>query len=273
MTNSELTIFSAFHKEYPVVHCDFITPIQVGQTFSSIDLGFISDANGDNIADKNKTFSEMTAIYWIWKNLDQINSKWIGICHYRRYFTLPQTRIKKKLLYNATRPDLSPIYIDELSNPLLEKLGSEELKTTLTTALSLGKVIVPRAVNLSVDSLSVEQNISIKTHYIYCHIREDWFLMRDAVVKLYPEYQASFDDFFEKETKMYGYNMFIADKQTFSNYCSWLFPILFELEKTVKPCEYQYQKRVFGFFAERLFNLFLHFNKTETVEFPIVFIE
>ena len=56
--------------------------------------------------------------------------------------------------------------------------------------------------------------------------------------------------------------MIIARNKIFDDYCEWLFSILDELENRVDTSEYDdYQKRVFGFISERLFNVYLHFNK------------
>jgi hypothetical protein len=45
-------------------------------------LRFRGDDTGDNISDQNCFFSELTGMYWVWKN---VNSDVVGICHYRRY--------------------------------------------------------------------------------------------------------------------------------------------------------------------------------------------
>ena len=59
-------------------------PIQVGKAISTVDLGFAGDDTGDNISDKNRSFCELTAHYWAWKNLGEAD--YVGLSHYRRYF-------------------------------------------------------------------------------------------------------------------------------------------------------------------------------------------
>jgi hypothetical protein len=52
----------------------------------------ITDSNGLNIANKNHMYSEMTAIYWIWKNTIH---DWKGVAHYRRHLKLNQAQINE----------------------------------------------------------------------------------------------------------------------------------------------------------------------------------
>lgn len=60
-------------------------PIQVGKDLHpDLDLGFINDNQGDNISAKNSGWNELTAIYWGWKNINNVD--YLGLCHYRRYF-------------------------------------------------------------------------------------------------------------------------------------------------------------------------------------------
>ncbi|EAQ58275.1 putative glycosyl transferase [Campylobacter jejuni subsp. jejuni 260.94] len=47
----------------------------------------IGDDTGDNISDKNRFINEFSAIYWAWKNYNQLeNPDYIGFMHYRRLF-------------------------------------------------------------------------------------------------------------------------------------------------------------------------------------------
>lgn len=91
MENSKILV--CCHKKSEVYSDSIYTPIQVGKALHpNLDLGFVADNIGDNISDKNDSFCELTAQYWAWKNL---NCKYIGLCHYRRYFS--ETFDEKKL--------------------------------------------------------------------------------------------------------------------------------------------------------------------------------
>ncbi|MFM6954528.1 MAG: DUF4422 domain-containing protein [Sphingobacteriaceae bacterium] len=264
-TPTNLTIFSVFHKEYPIPRADYIKPIQVGAALSPIKLGFITDDVGDNISERNPTWCELTALYWIWKNLNQIDTQYIGLVHYRRYFfsldrvslLFRSGKFCEPITYHAS-PDLATLNV----------LSSDSLKNKITRQLELGRVIVPKSIPLKLN----RRACSLKDQYIYNHIREDWALMEETVELLYPEYGPTLKQF-QSNTKLYAYNMFIADKVFVSNYCEWLFPIIFAMEQKIKLSSHAYQSRALGFLAERLFNLYIWHNRVNVKEFPVLFLD
>jgi hypothetical protein len=68
--------------------------------------------------------------------------------------------------------------------------------------------------------------------------------------------------------------MLISKKSLFDNYSEWLFDILFELEQEVDLSKYDdYNKRMIGFVAERLINIWIHQNRLSVKEMPVVFTE
>ncbi len=270
MYNKDLTIFSVFHKDYPQPNCDFIKPIQVGKALNTEDLGFLKDDVGDNISAKNPTYCELTAIYWIWKHLDQIESNFIGLSHYRRYFCLPETIKKKKLIFTIEKKNKDGVYSKPLTDEGLKEISSNEIKNNFLSHLNHEEIIVAKPTPLGSNKL---YDFTIKDSYIYNHIREDWFLLEEALQKICPSYAEFAKTYFSTAKEMHSFNMFIGSKEFFNAYCNWLFPILAELESTVKLSEYLYQRRVFGFLAERLLNLYLKKNELPTVEYPVVFFE
>lgn len=60
----------------------------------------------------------------------------------------------------------------------------------------------------------------------------------------------------------------------FDEYCTWLFDILFELEKRTDMTGYDtYESWLFGFMSERLFNVWLERQNLKKCEVPVVFLE
>ena len=114
---------------------------------------------------------------------------------------------------------------------------------------------------------------SIYSHYQHAHYVKDLDCTRDIISELHPEYITSFDAVMQGR-KIHIYNMFVMSSEKASEYCKWLFPILFELEKRIDITQYDsYQKRVFGFIAERLFNVWLVHHQLKFCEIPVVNLE
>ena len=63
--------------------------------------------------------------------------------------------------------------------------------------------------------------------------------------------------------------MFYTSRQEAEAYSNWLFDILFEVEKQTNIADYDsYQKRLYGFLAERLMNVWLHHRKAKVKYLP-----
>ncbi len=75
-------IFTMAHKKFEPPKDSMYVPLHVGKA-AGTDLGFLGDDTGDNISHLNRYYSELTGVYWIWKNYTQ--SDYVGVCHYRRY--------------------------------------------------------------------------------------------------------------------------------------------------------------------------------------------
>ena len=68
---------------------EWVTPIQVGAVLCRERVANLLDCDGENISEKNGNYSELTALYWIWKNRlifpsEEEEWEYYGLVHYRR---------------------------------------------------------------------------------------------------------------------------------------------------------------------------------------------
>ncbi len=82
--NDELSIkiYTMTHKKFDLPTDPIYIPLHVGREGKE-DLGYLCDNTGDNISNLNCYYSELTGLYWAWKN--DTTSDILGLCHYRRY--------------------------------------------------------------------------------------------------------------------------------------------------------------------------------------------
>lgn len=78
----EIKILVSCHKEVVCPRSRIYLPVQVGSHGKKTISGMQRDDDGENISERNFTFSELTAQYWAWKNLD---ADYVGQCHYRAF--------------------------------------------------------------------------------------------------------------------------------------------------------------------------------------------
>lgn len=185
---------------------------------------------GENISFKNPNYNELTAIYWAWKNLKDVDA--VGLVHYRRLFF-----------------DTKPHSLDNVLS-----------KTRIDNLLSKYDVILPTKRNYY-----IETNYS---HYIHAHHREPLDETRNIIVKDYPNYLPAFDKVMKK-TKAHMFNMFIMRKDAFQSYCQFIFGVLNKLETKIDISDYSIQeKRVYGYISELLMDVWLETNAYSYVEVP-----
>ena len=97
-----MKIFNITHKPIPHVNNELYTAFQVNSNVNPMIFeGILQDNTLDNIASKNDNYCELTACYWLWKNVSDID--YIGLCHYRRYFNFFPNSIKMTSLSKQHR--------------------------------------------------------------------------------------------------------------------------------------------------------------------------
>ena len=243
-------IYSVYYKHFHnFPQALYVTPIQAGIANSDVHLDMIGDNTGDNISTKNDLYSELTALYWIMKNA-QRDSDALGFCHYRRYLINDQYKLffKKRSRYYS-----------KASKKAMESLLTPSLYRSYQELLSDHDVIVPR------QDLIKKKGIfyTVEEAYHLEHIKKDWDVTLKVVCEKYPDYGKSIPILCQ-QTKMFYNNIMIAPWKIWDSYSTWLFDILFEVEKQIELPKHGYQRRVMGFLAERLHNLFVIHNQLKT---------
>ncbi|BBM20598.1 lipopolysaccharide biosynthesis glycosyltransferase [Lactiplantibacillus plantarum] len=198
-------------------------PILVGSTYNyKPEIDFQRDDIGENISAKNPNYNELTAIYWAWKNLSDVDA--VGLVHYRRLFS-----------HGGTRSLNNVVNRDDVES-LLENTD----------------VIVPKKRHYYIESNY--------THYIHAHHALPLEKTRSVLEEKYPDYVSSFDMQMKKHSA-HMFNMFIMKKMYFDQYCEWLFSILKDLESRIDISEYSTQEaRVFGYVSELLLDVWMDAN-------------
>ena len=93
---SDIEVFKmVHHKDKPLVtnYKDpvYVTLVQVGALLTDIRMTEYTDNQGDNISEKNGDYSELTGLYWIWKNkIKRQDDTYYGLAHYRRFLELSE---------------------------------------------------------------------------------------------------------------------------------------------------------------------------------------
>lgn len=206
--------------------------IRVG-AYSKENNALLSDATGNNIAQKNPNYCELTAQYWIWKN--DIKSKVIGMCHYRRYFT--------------THPiSVNPKYF------LKEK--------DIDTIMKFYEAIVP---------LNQSYCMGAYNKYLCCGFEKDLETTKEAIRDLYPDYIPYYEKHFENSPSFRLGNMIVMKRAVFDSYCEWLFNVLHYVEEHTDLTGYSVQEaRIYGYLSERLLNVWLSANSIKCKALRIV---
>ena len=238
---TDTSIYIAVNSNVPCAEAPGYRTLQVGSALAREHFGMVRDDDGENISELNKSFCELTGLYWIWKH---DNSHIVGLTHYRRYFAPKHHR---GFPFN----DREIAHVNDF------------------TDLNLGIDLI---VATPVRWRTGEVPLSSLQQYSETHQPHDLFLAREEILALTPEYKDAFD-FVRGQHAISHHNMFVGRKAVLDEYCEWLFPMLFALEKIIPYIFYDgYQTRVFGYLGERLFNVWLckHRRRYRTIYRDIV---
>lgn len=216
------TVYVVTHKKVD------LTPLSLSPCYRLIRVGayggepgpLLSDRTGENIAEKNANYCELTALYWIWKN--DTASDVVGLCHYRRYFT-------------TAKVSASPRHI---------------LTEAQITALMQRYDVVTSRKEYSYRGAY--------RAYLDCGRAKDVETTEQAIRTLCPEYLDAFRSEFLESAGGYPANMFLCRRPVLDAYCTWLFRILDYVEAHTDLTGYTPQEaRIYGYLSERLWSVWL----------------
>lgn len=241
-----IRIFVTAHKNVDRFDSDIMQPVQVGPKNERFPWAFHDD-EGENIADLNPRYCELTTQYWAWKN---INADYYGFCHYRRYFDFSET-VHEENAFGEIMDD----YIDAKAakeyglddNNIAHVVKQYDVITTPFGDLDeiINKYGSPRALW---EAAPLLHDDDLKRCY-------------QILCAMYPDYRKDAQDFFNGNKACFC-NMFIMKKEIFFDYCSWMFPILEEFDRNTDYSTYSKEAlRTPGHLSERLLNIYLMHHK------------
>ncbi len=246
----KIKILVTYKYRHRVLKSKIITPIQSGRALSSENFeDMIGDDTGDNISAQNNLYSELSALYWAWKNYDKLgNPDYIGHMHYRRQFLFDTRKLKLK------RKWISSYYkFEQFNKDILNAFSDKNIKKVVPDY----DYLIPDWHNVR----SIRPHLKdIKQEYVDTipGARADiWETFIEICKEKSPEYAEEIEAI-DKGTKVLVCNMFIMRKELFFKYCEFAFPILIELVKRVDSTNLTVNgQRFAGYMAEKLLSMYV----------------
>lgn len=234
---ASVRLYVCCHKRSTIPTHALLVPIQVGRALAETGFeGYTADNTGDHISEKNRSYCELTAHYWAWKN---DTSDFVGFFHYRRYL-YPETAPRRPYrLCSVPTPEL----LDELGYGAFQEL------------IEQNDMILP---------CPEEMYVPIREHYAAApfHHGKDLELMEQILLEQHPDYAEAMERYLSGTQHFFG-NIFIMRRSVFEDYCSWLFPLLEAFDERCDTTGYGPQElRVDGYLAERLLGIYCEQNRT-----------
>lgn len=242
MAVMNIKILVATHKKYKMPIDNMYFPIQVGAKDKQ-SFGFQRDDIGDNISSANPRMCELTAIYWAWKNL---NADYIGLAHYRRYFTMA-----KKIRRLKEKDKFSMILSKEEAEGILKQYD----------------LVFPNKRKYYIES--------IRSHFVHLPYtyEKDLNAFGETIRKLAPDYYDAYETVMNRSWA-HMFNMFVMKKEYFHKYCEWMFPILQAVDRKIDVTDYTpMEARAVAYFGEFMLDIWNEKNKIPYKEVDVMFME
>lgn len=90
---------------------------------------------------------------------------------------------------------------------------------------------------------------------------DDWSAMLQAMKEVAPEYYEAYIGEISKDSYIYNFNMLIAKREVFDDYCRFLFAVLERTEELTTPKGWERADRFAGYLGENLTTIYFRKNK------------
>lgn len=265
--NNSVIIAVAYHRKSHIVSNDCLVPIQVGAANHELDLGIQRDDQGDNISHLNPFLSEMTAMYYLWKNCK--GRHYYGLCHYRRFFTYQPIPLLNVIF------DFMCFYLTKVVHCFNSHLRYTRIPYVLSSESNLEEkqnIFLNRLLNevaVSKFDFYCTKKVSLSTRTVYEHFSFICGYQRiDELKGIIENHYTDYLPYLVKSLKSSSYysaNLAIFSADLFDRYNSFVFNVLrfhFGLNmgdwETVKafPSQRLYLRQP-GYLAELLTDVFI----------------
>lgn len=215
-------------------------------------VDMLGDDTGDNISEKRIRFGEFTVMYWAWKN---VKADYYGMCHYRRYLSFS--------------PEKYPVDFDGLQHVKESNFNSRCIKKYKLNDYDKVKGILENQNGIVIEPIDIKKvptpkgfARNIRQHWQFGEnvlIKPDTIdVLRNIIKHLCPEWESIFEEYL-KNSDYYGFNCFILERSLFFEMCEFVFPILFQLDKTLDVSKYsEWMLRTAGFMGELLVGCYIY---------------
>lgn len=234
-------------------NCTLYLPVRCGAVLDEFNTSDIQgDDTGDNISEKRAAYGEFTVQYWAWKNTV---SEYIGLCHYRRYFSFSEKHFRAKK-YDKM------IHVPVLCPHVLNKFNIEDTDRIVKT-VEKTDIIIPEPIKVTqlptINGIkdTVGEMWNAYTEFS-CNGKSFSEFILYFINEISPKYSASAVDYLRGNIH-HGFNCYIMKYRFFNEMCEFQFPIMAKFEEYCKQNRYEYTGRLIGYFGEALNGIFIHY--------------
>lgn len=211
-------------------------PVRCGAVYDTREnVTVLGDDTGDNISEKRICYSEMTVMYWAWKN---VKADYYGLCHYRRYLAIDDE-------LRGPHPQLLRV-TGALTDASIHSFGLDDPE-------AVRRAFIPYDATFNYpekQSSAPEERFSagLRTYFLSS---EAYDLLKVAVRTARPDCYDFFMQYLNSKTWR-GYNHFVMKRELFFELCEFVFPVLSELEKHLDTEHYSSNQKRFCAYASEL---------------------